>query len=420
MASLGRVGSMDVVLTAGCNLRCTYCYENSKQDRRMDWSTLKGSIDLLLRSRRDSVNLTFYGGEPLLQFDLLVRAVEYIRSRRLRRPAVRYSMITNGTLLRGEVADFVAAHRIRTQISFDGVREAQDLRGRGTFRRLDGVLSSLRRRHPLFFREDVSVSVTVLGSTLRHLAASIAYFLRKGVQEITISPLVTHDPSWKAASKDELDAQFAAIFRMSARHLERRGEVPIVLFRRNEPDSVHRPLDRAMCGVGRGEALTVDVDGEVSACVMFARSYQTFSSDFLKDRFRRMELGPLRGPELAARLSRLPERTREAGIFHSKQNKRSSYARCGECRFLETCTVCPVSIGNMPGNTDPDRVPDHQCAFNLVTRAWRERFPVQATPLDQMLGRAPLPRMMRQLQEAVKGIRRASRHAAGPPAGGGA
>jgi hypothetical protein len=61
--------------------------------------------------------------------------------------------------------------------------------------------------------------------------------------------------------------------------------------------------------------------------------------------------------------------------------------------------VCPVSIG-LTGH-DPDRVPDNQCAFNLLAGRWRERFPAQPHLLDELLGRAPGPNYMRRLGAAL-------------------
>jgi hypothetical protein len=66
---------------------------------------------------------------------------------------------------------------------------------------------------------------------------------------------------------------------------------------------------------------------------------------------------------------------RRTEIFHDKQDKYSSYARCGSCRFLTTCGVCPVSIGHRRGGEDPHRVPDLQCAFYLVSLSYQARFP---------------------------------------------
>jgi hypothetical protein len=60
--------------------------------------------------------------------------------------------------------------------------------------------------------------------------------------------------------------------------------------------------------------------------------------------------------------------------------------------------VCPTSIGHIPGNTDPDRVPDNLCAYNLVSLAYKDRFPRQAGPLAFLSGRAPVPRFLRELR----------------------
>ena len=151
-----------------------------------------------------------------------------------------------------------------------------------------------------------------------------------------------------------------------------------------------------MCGVGRGETPAVDVDGQVHGCLMFVDSYQRFPTAFLRTRLQAMRMGDLRDPRFAERLAAYPAAARAAGIFHDKQDKYSSYGRCGECRFLSDCGVCPVSIGHEPGTTDPNRVPDFQCAYNLVSLKYRERFPFQPDAVEQLTGGA-MPRELRGL-----------------------
>ena len=98
----------------------------------------------------------------------------------------------------------------------------------------------------------------------------------------------------------------------------------------------------------------------------------------------------------------LSERARAAGIFHDKEEKHSSYGRCADCRHIATCGVCPASIGHIPGNTDPHRVPDLICAFNLVASKYRERFPRPPTVLEALSGRVraygPLGETQRRLR----------------------
>ncbi len=56
--------------------------------------------------------------------------------------------------------------------------------------------------------------------------------------------------------------------------------------------------------------------------------------------------------------------------------------RCCDCPYLPECTVCPVSIGRIPGDTDPDRVPDFLCAFNQV-RVEHKRLFLAETATDR-------------------------------------
>src|SRR5512144_1709717 len=88
------IQALEVVLTADCNLRCAYCYQNAKRPRSMSWDTLRGALDLLLRSHCPEVEVLFVGGEPLLQFPLIRQAVAYVRTTRPRGKTVRYTLIT--------------------------------------------------------------------------------------------------------------------------------------------------------------------------------------------------------------------------------------------------------------------------------------------------------------------------------------
>lgn len=383
MASPGELERVDVVLTAGCNLRCGYCYQNDKKARSMDWETLRASADLLLASQQPEVRMLFIGGEPLLEFPLIRRAVEYIESARRPGLAIRYNIVTNGTLLREEQATFLVEHDFEVQLSFDGVPSAQDLRGPGTFAVLDGLLDRLRQQHPAFFAEKLTVAITLLPATIPLLADSIEYFLGKKMRQIAVAPALTHHP-WRDEMMAELDSQFARIFRASLRHYRRTGEVPLLHFQRERGSPDERPKTVDMCGVGRGEVPAVDVDGQVHGCLMFVDSYQKFPTKFLRTRLEAMRMGDLRDPRLAQRMAAYPAAAKAAGIFHDKQDKYSSYGRCGECRHLGTCGVCPVSIGHQPGNTDPNRIPDFQCAYNLVSLKYRERFPIQPGPMERL------------------------------------
>jgi sulfatase maturation enzyme AslB (radical SAM superfamily) len=398
MASPANIQTVDVVLTAGCNLRCGYCYQNDKKSRRMDWETLRAAIDLLFLSRRPEVRLLFIGGEPLLEFELIRRGVAYAAEARPPGLKVRYAIVTNGTLVREEQASFLAEHDFDAQLSFDGVPAAQSLRGDGTFAVLDRLLERLHADEPRFF-DRLRVALTLLPETIPCLPDSIEYFIRRRVREISVSPVDNPRIGWRKEQIGEMDEAFARVFRTCVRHYRRTGAVPLVLFRRHRGDSQHYPQGRSMCGVGRGETLAVDVDGQVYGCVTFAESYQTFPTEFLRRRLSAMRMGGVASASFRDRLSAYPAATRAAEIFDRKADKYSAYGRCGECRYLRDCAVCPVSIGHIPGNDDPRRVPDFACAFNLVSLKYRARFPHQPDRREMLLGHAHVPSQMRQLRQ---------------------
>ncbi len=367
--------SVTVILTATCNLRCAYCYQNRKQARRMSWETLRGAVDLLLGSRSRSLELWFGGGEPLLQFGLIRRAVAYAESACPPAKHLQFGFSTNGLLLDDDRTDYLAAHRFQLQLSFDGLPPAQDRRAPGSFPGLDTRLGRLRRRHPTWFAQQLSVAMTVNGANLPLLAGSVRYFLRKGVGTVKIAPQVTPDPDWRESSFEELRRQLGHVFEASRRFHRKTGRVPVSLFRKNGREPGCRRLGRWICGLARGRSLTVDVDGRVAGCVMLAESYQSFQTSFLRERVHALRLGRLSDPGLSRRLASFPDAVAKTRLFDGRSRKHSRFGRCGGCRYRCECFICPVAIGRLPGNTDVDRVPDVLCAFNRAGIDLRDRFP---------------------------------------------
>lgn len=396
-SSARSVRTVEVVLTAACNLSCAYCYQNRRSPLAMDWETLRAVADLLLRSAAPEVVLTFYGGEPLLRFSALRRCVEYVGERLPAGKSVRFTVLTNGLLLDEGIVSFLEAHRVRTRISFDGVPAAQRLRGAATFARLDGLLDRLRCDHPGFWRERLCVGITLTAATIPTLGDSVEYLLSKDLHEIHVAARVTHDPDWRPAHYEELDEQFRRIFLACLLHAARTGRVPLTLFR-GAPAAEARPADPdAMCRVAEADRLTVDADGRVYPCATLAESYQELPATALAARLRALRMGRIDDPGLVARMDAHRRAVRATGLFHRKRQKHSSLGRCGDCERRLACAVCPVSIVHLPANGDPDRVPDFLCAFNRVALAWRDRFPARPSPANLLeaairLPHAPPPR----------------------------
>lgn len=137
-------------LTEACNLRCKYCvYNESHPDYRgfsaknMDFQVAKKSIDNVLSDFKGTrFALTFYGGEPLLNFDLMKKCIDYVNDRYGYIDDLSYGFTTNLTLLTKEMIDyFKTVKDIDIVCSIDGPKELHDMfrkdgKGKGTFEKV--------------------------------------------------------------------------------------------------------------------------------------------------------------------------------------------------------------------------------------------------------------------------------------------
>ncbi len=371
---MSRINSVILVLTARCNLGCSYCYQRARKPLSMAWRTLRDSLVWALENAGADLSIVFLGGEPLLEFPLIRRAVDLVEERRRVDQHVRYSISTNGTLLCDSVASFLENNRFDTQLSFDGIAEVQDLRAKGTFAALDRLLERLRERHPRLFLENLTISVTLIPPAIPFLVDSVRYLIEKDCRRIAVEPPITSHPAWNDRCAEELDRQFSCMCEMSLDHYRRTNGVPVLLFRGDEPTTGRRFRRSSMCGVMRGRTPAVDVDGQVYGCALLASSFQNLESPLLRRLHRVMKISAIGDPRFEERYRQYLVGTRREEVLNRKEEKYSSYGRCGDCPSFDECSICPVSIGHIPGNNDPARVPDFACVFNRIALKYRWEF----------------------------------------------
>lgn len=122
-----RLGQLVLQVTQQCNLRCEYCaysgiYNNNRihTNSRMDWTTAKKAIDFFVERsiETEKCTISFYGGEPLLEFELIKKCIEYAEEI-VEGKELIFNMTTNGTLLKSEIADFLVNHNCHISIGDD-------------------------------------------------------------------------------------------------------------------------------------------------------------------------------------------------------------------------------------------------------------------------------------------------------------
>jgi uncharacterized protein len=116
-----------------CNLQCDYCFgEDGSYGGpaiHMSRDTAEKAVDFLLKESGDSegCRITFFGGEPLLNFDLIKYVVPFARKKAAKfNKTVLFNMTTNGVLLNDHIIDFLIKEKIDVTFSFDGPRHIHD------------------------------------------------------------------------------------------------------------------------------------------------------------------------------------------------------------------------------------------------------------------------------------------------------
>jgi len=164
-------------VTQNCNLRCTYCtysglYKNRKHSHNsMSVETAERAIDFFIKRTKDSrrVTISFYGGEPLLNLDLIKHCINYIETRYYGKN-INFGMTTNGTLLNKDAIKFLVDKKFNIMISLDGSEKIHDARrrfasdGNGTFSTIINNIANIKKYYRDFYQTNVTF-ITVLDTT---------------------------------------------------------------------------------------------------------------------------------------------------------------------------------------------------------------------------------------------------------------
>lgn len=165
-------------VTEGCNLNCEYCgygenYVDTKYRPRgrnayLNWETAKPLIDYYLSiwnsSNQSDYYVSFYGGEPLLNFQVIQQITDYLEENKSDAISIHYNMTTNGVLLHKYI-DFLAKHDFRVAVSLDGDEKAnifrQDKKGDPSFQIVKRNIDLIQERYPSYFETKIAFQAVV-------------------------------------------------------------------------------------------------------------------------------------------------------------------------------------------------------------------------------------------------------------------
>lgn len=269
-----------LLVTQDCNLSCRYCFagEGEYHGSRgmMSFETGKRALDYLVEhsQNRHHLEIDFFGGEPLMNWEVVKQLVAYGRS--LEKPyqkEFRFTVTTNGILLNDEIIDYCNREMGNVVLSLDGRREVND-RMRST-RNGKGSYDIIVPKFQDFVKKRGDKEYYIRGTYTHYntdFLKDILHFADLGFQELSIEPVVAPPEADYALKPEDLPTILKQYDELAVEMLRREREGRGFTFYHYMIDLEKGPciVKRVSgCGVGT-EYMAVTADGSLYPCHQFA------------------------------------------------------------------------------------------------------------------------------------------------------
>ncbi len=288
-----------------CNLNCEYCFaaQGKYHGERalMSFEVGKRALDFLVENSgtRHNLEVDFFGGEPLMNFDVVKRLVEYARSiENEKGKHFRFTLTTNGMLIDDDVIDFANREMDNVVLSLDGRREVND-----RFRKTAGGQGSFDVIVPKFqkFVKARGDKSYYMRGTFTHFnpdfTKDIQTMLDLGFNELSMEPVVCPPADAYALTEEDKQTVLKEYEKLADMMLEREKQGKPFTFYHYMLDLEGGPcIYKRISGCGSGtEYLAVTPTGELYPCHQFVGNKDYLMGDIwqgvtrtdTRDKFKR-------------------------------------------------------------------------------------------------------------------------------------
>lgn len=272
--------SMCLNIAHDCNLRCEYCFAAKGDFGRgrmlMPFQVAKAAIDFLVEhsASRHNLEVDFFGGEPLMNFDVVKETVRYARSiEKEHNKNFRFTITTNGLLLTDDRIDFINREMSNCVLSLDGRKSVNDrLRvrtdGSGSYDAIVPKFQKLVSARPK--DKDYYVRGTYTKYNL-DFTNDVLHYLDLGFREISVEPVVSDERLDYSIQKEDLPRVFEEYERLAKLMIDRKKAGKGFNFFHFMID-----LDQGPCAIKRlrgcscgNEYIAVTPEGDIFPCHQF-------------------------------------------------------------------------------------------------------------------------------------------------------
>ena len=262
-----------------CNLNCSYCFASQGkyhgERALMSFEVGKQALDFLIAhsGSRRNLEVDFFGGEPLMNFDVVKRLVAYAREQeKIHNKNFRFTLTTNGVLIDDDVIDFANRECGNVVLSLDGRKEVHD-----RFRVDYGGNGSWEKIVPKFQKLVAArggKNYYMRGTFTHHnpdFLKDIQAMLDLGFTELSMEPVVcaADDPS--ALTQEDLPIVMEQYEKLAELMIQRRREGRPFTFYHYMIDLTGGPcIYKRISGCGSGtEYMAVTPWGDLYPCHQF-------------------------------------------------------------------------------------------------------------------------------------------------------
>ncbi len=275
------VKAMCLHIAHDCNLACKYCFaeEGEYHGRRelMSLEVGKKALDFLIENSGNRVNLEvdFFGGEPLMNWDVVKELVLYGRSKEAEHnKKFRFTLTTNGVLLNDEIMEFANKEMANVVLSLDGRKEVNDSmrpfrNGKGSYELIVPKFQEFAKQ-----RDENNQSYYVRGTFTRDnidFSKDVKHFADLGFKHMSIEPVVGADDEPYAIRESDLPKIMEEYDNLAVEYIKRHKEGRGFNFFHFMIDLEQGPcVAKRLSGCGSGtEYLAVTPWGDFYPCHQF-------------------------------------------------------------------------------------------------------------------------------------------------------
>lgn len=263
-----------------CNLSCKYCFAeeglyHGKKAELMPYEVGKQALDFLVANsgNRRNLEVDFFGGEPLLNFDVVKQLVAYGRElEKTHDKHFRFTLTTNGVLLNDEIMEFANREMDNVVLSIDGRKEIHDMmrpfqRGDGSY---DIILPKFKK-----FADSRGQQKYYARGTFTHnnldFSEDVLHLADLGFKQISVEPVVAQSTDDYALQEEDLPKLFEEYDKLAAEMVKRHGTDKDFTFFHFMIDLEGGPcVYKRLSGCGSGtEYMAVTPSGELYPCHQF-------------------------------------------------------------------------------------------------------------------------------------------------------